>query len=184
MSELIQESEVGDRYAKATFALASDKAALEAVHNDLAGLKAMLVESDDLRKVLGSALISSESKLKGLKAIIAKSKFHAITLNLLGVLAQNNRLAATLSVINAFNRRYDAHKGVVAVEVTSAVPLSGAQIDGLKDALNQALGQKSDISTRVDTDILGGLKVRVGSRLFDASLKTKLDSLKFALKRA
>jgi F-type H+-transporting ATPase subunit delta len=181
---LIQDSEVADRYAKAAFGLAIDRSALEAVHKDLASLKAALRESDDLRKVLGSALLSSESKHKGLMAVVASAKFHAITQNLLGVLAHNNRLSQTLAVINAFNRRYDAHKGVVAVEVTSAVPLSGAQLDGLTDALNQALGQKSDINTRVDEDILGGLKVRVGSRLFDASLKTKLDSLKFALKRA
>lgn len=183
-SKLIQESEAGSRYAKAAFELATDKGALEAVHQDLGVLAALISESDDLKALLNSLIIPSADKLKGLKALIAKAKFSPLTSNLLGVLAQNNRLPDLLATINAFNRLYDAKMGVVAAEVVSAVALSAAQEKNLTKALNDALGQKANITTRVDASLLGGLKVRVGSRLFDASLKTKLDSLKFALKRA
>jgi F-type H+-transporting ATPase subunit delta len=106
------------------------------------------------------------------------------TLKFLGLLAANGRAAALPHVIDAFARLSAAARGAVSAEVTTAVPLTGAQARGVAAALRQALGKDPEIETRVDPAILGGIKVQVGSRLFDASLKSKLDSLKFALKRA
>jgi F-type H+-transporting ATPase subunit delta len=102
----------------------------------------------------------------------------------LGLLAENRRAAALVSVIDAFQRLYDKHRGVVSAQVTTAVKLTAGQLAGVQKALAQALGKEPEITTAVDPSILGGIKVKVGSRLFDASLKTKLDTLKFALKRA
>ena len=184
MNDQFRETEAGERYAKAAFDLAQDNQVLDTVYGDVAALRALLLQSAELRTFIGSAVYKSNVKLSALLAVAKSLKLHDLTRKTLGVLAANGRLDQLLPFTTAFNRRYDALKGVVSAEVTSAVPLSDAQLEDLKKTLAKTLGHSADISTRVDPAILGGLKVRVGSRLFDASLKTKLDSLKFALKRA
>jgi F-type H+-transporting ATPase subunit delta len=89
-----------------------------------------------------------------------------------------------MGAVTAFAELSAKHRGVVSAEVTSATALTAAQLKGVQTALAEALGKTPELSTRIDPSILGGVKVRVGSRLFDASLRSKLDSLKFALKRA
>ncbi len=184
VNDQFRETEAGDRYAKAAFELAGDGKSLDTVHKDLAALKALMLSSAELRTFVASYVYKSDVKLNGLLAVAKSLKLTDLTRKLLGVMAANRRLDHLFPLINAFNKRYDAHKGIVNAEVTSAVPLTGAQFETLKTTLGKTLGQSAEISTSVDPAILGGLKVRVGSRLFDASLKTKLDSLKFALKRA
>ncbi len=184
MNDQFRETEAGDRYARAAFDLATEQKAVDKVQADMLTLKALLLESAELRAFLSSLAYSSEIKLNGLLAVTKKLKLNAVTSNLLGVMGANRRLDHLFPTVTAFLKRYDASKGIVSAEVTSAVALSGAQLDGLKAQLAQSLGHEAAVTTRVDPAILGGLKVRVGSRLFDASLKTKLDSLKFALKRA
>ncbi len=177
-------TDVGARYAQALFELAVDSQALEAIEADLAALKALMVESRDLRTLLASPRFSSEDKAKGLEAIARRAHMHATTIKFLGLLAQNRRTGALGAILAAFDALAAAHRGFVAAEVVTAVPLTPAQSRGLTAALRQALGQDPQISARVDPAILGGLRGKVGSRLYDASLKSKLDSLKFALKRA
>jgi F-type H+-transporting ATPase subunit delta len=143
-----------------------------------------LAESKDLRVLVGSPAFSAEDKAKGLAAVAAKAKFNATTRKFLGLLSTNGRAAALPSVIAGFEDLSAKARGAVSAQVTTAIPLSAAQSKGVAAALRQALGKDPEIETRVDPAILGGIKVRVGSRLFDASLKSKLDSLKFALKRA
>lgn len=184
MNDQFRQTEAGERYARAAFELAQDQKVLDVVHGDIGQLKALLLQSAELRNFVSSVVYTSEIKLSGLLAVTKSLKLNSLTQKLLGVLAANRRLGELFPVINAFNTLYDAYKGVVNAEVVSAVPLSAPQLDDLKKTLAKALGQSAEISTSVDPAILGGLKVRVGSRLFDASLKTKLDSLKFALKRA
>lgn len=184
MNDQFRETEAGDRYAKAAFELAQDQGVLEAVHKDLAAVKALLLQSAELRNFVASFVYTSEVKLNGLLAVTKSLKLNALTTKVFGVLAANRRLDHLFPLLNAFSKLYDAHKGIVNAEVTSAVALTDEQLGNLKTALGTALGQSAEVSTVVDPAILGGLKVRVGSRLFDASLKTKLDSLKFALKRA
>jgi F-type H+-transporting ATPase subunit delta len=179
-----KQTDVGARYARALFDLALDNKAVAAVEGDLKALKAAREESADLRQALASPIYSAEDKGKALTAIGAKIGFNPITQNFIGVLAANRRAAALPSIIAAFGRLSAIHRGVVAAEVTTAIKLTAAQAKGVKAALALALGKDPEITTRVDPTILGGLKVRVGSRLFDASLRSKLDSLKFALKRA
>ncbi|MDP1630663.1 MAG: F0F1 ATP synthase subunit delta [Caulobacter sp.] len=184
MADDIKATEVGQRYARALFELAEEAGATTAVEADLTALKAAHAESADLRRLLTSPAFTSEARGAGLAAIAAKAKFNAVTVKFLGLLAANRRADALVSVIDAFRRRSADKRGVVAAEVTTALPLTAAQSRGIAAALRQALGKDPEVSTRVDPAILGGIKVRVGSRLFDASLKSKLDSLKFALKRA
>jgi F-type H+-transporting ATPase subunit delta len=176
--------EVGERYAQALFDLALETGALDRVRKDLDEAGAMIAESADLRRLLTSPVFSAEDKASGLAAVGAAAKFAPVTMKFFGLLARNRRGGALPSVIGAFARLHDRRRGVVAAEVVSALPLDAKQVDGIRKALRQALGKDPEIATRVDPSILGGLKVRVGSRLFDASLKSKLDSLKFALKRA
>ncbi len=184
MADDFRETDVGERYAKALFELALDAKAQDKVREDLDALREMIAGSADLRRMLSSPAISAEDKGKALDAIAAKAEFNAITVKLLGLLAENRRAAALGAVITGYRRLHDKYRGVVAATVTTAIPLSAAQQKGIAQALAQALGEEPEISTAVDPSILGGVKVRVGSRLFDASLKTRLDSLKFALKRA
>jgi F-type H+-transporting ATPase subunit delta len=177
-------TEVGARYAQALFDLALETATLDAVRADLKSLKAAWIESADLRRLATSPVISSEDQGKGLVAIAVKAKFETTTRNFLGLLAQNGRARDLAGVIAGFEALYARHAGVVAAEVVSTQALTAAQLKTITSALTQALGKNPEITTRIDPSILGGLKVKVGSKLFDASLKTKLDQMKFALRRA
>lgn len=184
MADDFRTTEVGDRYARALFDLALETGRLDAVRADLKSLRAAWVESDDLRRLASSPIMSSADQGKGLVAVATKAKFDPTTINFLGLLAQNGRARDLAGVITGFEALYAKHTGVVAAEVVSAVPLTTVQTTHIRSALMQALGKAPEITTRVDPALLGGLKVKVGSKLFDASLKTKLDQLKFALKRA
>lgn len=184
MADDSKSTDVGARYAQALFELAKAKNALGAVEADLRSFKAMQTESADLRRLLGSPGYSAEDKTRALMSLAEAAKFDPTTRKFLGLMASNRRASAIASAITAFEALSAAERGVIAAEVTTAVALTAAQQTGLKAALRLALGKDPEIETRVDASILGGLKVRVGSRLYDASLRTKLDSLRFALKRA
>jgi F-type H+-transporting ATPase subunit delta len=177
-------TDVGARYARALFELAKDQGKVAAVEADLKSFKAMAAGSSDLRSLLVSPAFTAEHKAKGLDAIGKKAQFNALTLKFLGFLAQSRRVNALLSVISSFEQMAAKERGAVSAEVTTAIAMSPAQTKGLAAALRLSLGKDPEITTRIDPSILGGIKVQVGSRLFDASLKSKLDSLKFALKRA
>jgi F-type H+-transporting ATPase subunit delta len=179
-------SEVGARYARALLDLAVETGVLAAVEADIAGLKAMVAESADLRTLIASPKFDAEAKAKAkaLQAVAARAGASETTKKFLGLLAVNRRANALPAVIEAFQRLAAARRGLTLAKVTTAAPLTKTQAKDLSAALAAALGGDPQIETAVDPAILGGLKVRVGSRLYDASLKTKLDSLKFALKRA
>jgi F-type H+-transporting ATPase subunit delta len=177
-------TEVGARYALALFDLAKDEGKVAAVEADLKALKAMTAESADLRTLIVSPIFNSEDKAKGLAAIAARAEFNPLTEKFLNFVAAQRRVSALPAIITSFEAFSAAFRGVVSAHVTTAIALTDAQAKGLQAALRQALGKDPEIETRVDPSILGGVKVRVGSRLYDASLKSKLDSLKFALKRA
>jgi F-type H+-transporting ATPase subunit delta len=179
-----KETGVGERYAIALFDLAKDEGRIAAVEKDLKDLKSMLASSAELRTLIGSPKFNAEAKGKGLAAVAAKAKLNATTQKFLGLLAANGRASLLASVITGFERLSAVHRGAISAEVVSAVPLTAAQNKAIATALRQALGKDPEIETRVDPAILGGIKVKVGSRLYDASLKSKLDQLKFALKRA
>ena len=184
MADDFRENEVGGRYAQALFELAQDAGAVDKVRGDLLTLEGLIKESQDLRRLIASPVFSSEDKGRALVAVAAKAGVDMLTAKFLGLLASNHRAGSLPAVIAGYKRLYDKQRGVVSAQVVSAVKLTAKQLDGVKAALRQSLGQDPEIVTEVDPAILGGIKVKVGSRLFDASLKTRLDSLKFALKRA
>ena len=175
---------VGARYAQALFDLANDEKQVGAIEADLNSLRKALADSRELRVLIGSPTFSSEDKAKGLVGVGASGKFNMTTLKFLGLLASNGRAAALSAVIDGYARLSAAARGAVSAEVVTAVALTAPQAKGVQAALRQSLGKDPEITTRVDPALLGGIKVKVGSRLFDASLRSKLDSLKFALKRA
>ena len=172
------------RYAQALFDLAKGQGRLAGIEADLKSFKAMRAESADLRRLLGSPGIAAGDKMKALMALAEAAKLDPTTRKFLGLMARNGRASVIASAITAFEALAAADRGAVSAEVTTAVALTKDQEAGLKAALRQALGKDPEIETRVDPSILGGLKVRVGSRLYDASLRSRLDSLRFALKRA
>jgi F-type H+-transporting ATPase subunit delta len=177
-------TDVGARYAQALFELAKSQGDAGAVEADLKSLKAMRADSADLRTMIGSAVIDAEAKGRALAAIADAAKFAPTTRKFLGLVAANRRASAIPAMITSFEKLAADDRGAVSAEVTTALPLTAAQAKALAASLRTALGKDPEIETKVDPAILGGLKVRVGSRLYDASLKSRLDSLKFALKRA
>jgi F-type H+-transporting ATPase subunit delta len=177
-------TDAGQRYAQSLFELTIENGNLAKVEADLKSLKAMIADSADLRRLIASPAFSAEDKGKGLVAVAVKAGFDMLTTKFLGLVASNGRAADLLGAISAFVELSAKHRGVVTADVVSAAALSPVQLKDVQTALAQALGKTPEVSTRVDPSLLGGLKVRVGSRLFDASLRSKLDSLKFALKRA
>lgn len=177
-------SDVGQRYAQALFELARDGDALGPVDADLRALGGALSESADLKRLIASPAFDADAKARGLDAVVAAGNAHPLTRKFIGLIARNRRSAALGAVITAFQRMLAEHRGVVAAQVTSAAPLSEAQLQAVTAALQASLGKTPDLDIRVDPAILGGLKVRVGSRLYDASLKTRLDQMKLALQRA
>ena len=184
MADDYRTTEVGERYAQALFDLADETRVLDAVRADLASLRAAWSESADLRRLANSPVMAAEDQQKGLVAIADKARFNGVTRNFLGLLAQNGRARDLTAVIAGFDALYAKKTGVVAAEVVSAQALTAAQLKAIQTKLRASLGRDPEMTARVDPTLLGGLKVKVGSKLFDASLKTKLDQMKFALKRA
>ena len=184
MADDSKNNDVGERYAQALFELALDGGALAAVEGDLKALKGAHRDSPDLRRLLASPAFGAEDKARGLDAVAAAGNAHPLTRKFLGLLARNRRASAIPAVIAGFERLVARRRGVVAAEVVSARPLSEVQLQQVTAAVRQALGRDPELETRVDPAILGGLKVRVGNRLFDASLRSRLDQMKYALKRA
>ncbi len=184
MADDSKATDVGVRYAQALFELAKEQGELRPVEADLKSLKAMRAESADLRTLLASPAFDADAKGRGLAAIAEAAGFAATTRKFLGLVAANRRSAWLPGMIAQFERLAAQDRGAISAEVVTAMALTPAQSQALAAALRTALGKDPEIETRVDPAILGGLKVRVGSRLYDASLKSRLDSLKFALKRA
>jgi F-type H+-transporting ATPase subunit delta len=177
-------TDVGAPYAQALFDLAVEARSLDAIEADLDRLAALVGESADLRQLITSPRFTAEDKAKGLAAIAARAGLSELTAKFLGLLSANRRTAALTEIVVAFKRLAAARRGLVSAQVVTAIALTDAQTAALASALSQALGKDPQIEARVDPAILGGIKVRVGSRLYDASLKSRLDSLKYALKRA
>ena len=184
MADDSKQADVGVRYAQALFELAKEQGQAAAVEADLKSLKAMRAESADLRTLIASPAFDSDDKARGLAAVAAAAGFTETTRKFLGLVAANRRASALPAMIASFEKLAAEDRGAISAEVVTALPLTPAQTQALAASLRSALGKDPEIETHVDPAILGGIKVQVGSRLFDASLKSKLDSLKFALKRA
>lgn len=177
-------SEAATRYAQAVFELARDANGLDALEQDFLKFDAAWSASSDLRAAARSPLIEPDEKARALVAVAAKLGLSELGRNLLGVTAQNRRAAELPGVISSFRALLARHRGARQVEIVSAKPLSAAEQASILEALSTQLGAKVEAETRVDESLIGGFVVRVGSRQFDASVKSKLDALRLQLKSA
>ncbi len=175
---------VAGRYASALFDLAREQDLLDRVSADLAAVAGMLDESPELARALASPLVPQDAKIGIVRALGEKAGLQDLTVRFLGVLGRQGRLPALGGVIAAFDSLLAETRGEMTVEVVSAIPLSNAQETTVKDMLAASLDKSVHLDSAVDPDLLGGLVVRVGSRMIDASLKTKLRHLELAMRGA
>jgi F-type H+-transporting ATPase subunit delta len=176
------EGGLAGRYANALFELAQDQTSVDAVSADLAGLRRALETSADLTRLVRSPVFSAEDHAKALKAILEKMGAQALTTKFVLLLAEKRRLFILTQVIAAFERLVAKSRGETEAEVTSARALNDSEIAELKTVLKAKLGKEPRLHAKIDPSLLGGLVVKVGSRMIDSSLRTKLDGLRAAMK--
>lgn len=177
-------SEAGERYALALFELADEAGALDSVEADVDALSAAFAESADLARVLSSPLYKTGEKAAVLTALADTLKLSELTGRFAAVTARNGRAGDLKDMLRAFKALAARKRGATSAEVVTADALTQAQLKELKTALKTALGQDVEIRTEVRPEIIGGLIVKVGSRMFDSSLSTKLEGLRNTLKEA
>jgi F-type H+-transporting ATPase subunit delta len=177
----IQASLAG-RYATALFDLARDGRQIEAVGNGLDRLSQALVDSRDFSELVSSPLIDREEAGKAFAAVATQLSLDPVTTNFLGVLAKNGRKNQLQPVIRAFRRIAAEHRGEASAEVVTAHPLKDDQLAALKQQLRTRAGREVAIETRIDPEILGGIVIKLGSQMIDASIRTKLNRLAEAMK--
>jgi F-type H+-transporting ATPase subunit delta len=173
---------VAGRYALALFDLAREAKAVDGLAKDLAGFQAGLASSSDLQRLVASPVFSAEVQDNTIVSLGKAMGLSTLALNFLRTLCANRRLGIVDQVIRSYQALVAADRGQAIADVTSAEKLSAQQLTDLKAALNSTLGKAVQISTTVDPSLLGGLIVKVGSKMIDNSLKTKLQNLKVAMK--
>lgn len=173
---------IAQRYAAALFELAEEHNALDQVAADLKAFRDMAAASDDLIRLLRSPVIGRDAQVRAITAVADKAGFSDLTRRFLGMVAGNRRLFSVDGMIGAFLAHLAAKRGEVTATVSAAAPLSDAQLSSLTETLKAAVGSKVAIDVHVDPSLLGGLVVRVGSRMIDNSLRTKLQHLQLAMK--
>ncbi len=177
-------SGVSGRYATALFELARDEKSIDPVKADLDRFDALLGDSADLKRLVRSPVFSADTQLKALIAVLDRAGITGIAANFLKVLTRNRRLFAITDVIRAFRALVAKFKGEASADVTVAERLSDRNLDALKTALKSVTGKDVALNVKVDPSIIGGLVVKLGSRMVDSSLRTKLNSIKHAMKEA
>ncbi len=175
-------SGVGDRYASALFDLALAEKKLGGVEKDLKRFDALLNGSEDLARLVKSPVFSTDDQVRAIGAVLDKSKITGLVGNFMRVVAQNRRAFVMPQLLGAFLKLLAEHRGEETAQVSVAVALKLAQTKELKAALKSAVGKDVDLQVSIDPSLLGGMIVKIGSRQIDTSLRTKLSSLKLALK--
>lgn len=175
-------SQIAQPYAAALFDLASEAKAVEEIEKSLDAVSALIDSSDDFSRFLASPTLSADAKRSALEAVLAKAKTPELVANTLRLVAKNGRLFAVPSIIKAYKAKAAEARNEVSADVTSAAPLSAAQEKELAKVLKDKIGKTVSLNTRVDESLIGGLVVKVGSRMIDTSLKTKLSAMKIAMK--
>jgi F-type H+-transporting ATPase subunit delta len=170
------------RYATALFELALETNAIDSVLTDLQKFDTLLAESADLTRLVRSPVFSADVQLKALSAVLDKAGIGGVAAQFLKVVAVNRRLFAVRDVVKAYAALVARHKGEVTAQVTVAEPLSDAHRGEIKNTLNAVTGKDVRVDVKVDPSIIGGLVVKLGSRMVDSSLRTKLNALKHAMK--
>ena len=183
-SEGATSSGLAGRYASALLELADERKGLDQVAAELSALKAIIADSEDLRRFIESPLYDRDEQKKVMAAILEKAGAGELTLRFVLVVAHNRRLFALPRMIDAFLAELARRRGEVTARVVAAYDLSTTQKDALLAALRQAIGSKVQMDLRVDQGLIGGLVIKVGSRMIDTSLRSKLKRLELAMKGA
>ena len=170
------------RYAIALFDLALEEDKLEEVEAALNQIDGLFKDSADFTRLVRSPIFSSEEQARALAAIGSRTEISGLTANFLQLLVRNRRLFALRDVIAGFRRLLADHRNEITADVVSAIPLSDAQTDELKATLKAKTGRNITLNLTVDAAIIGGLIVKIGSRMVDTSIRTKLNALKYAMK--
>ncbi len=181
-SETPRATGLAGRYATALFELAVSGKRLDAVADDLRSLRAMMAASADLRRAIRSPVISRQDHVKAVTALARQAGMDDLTCRFLGLIAQSRRLGALEAMIASYLALLAQHRGEITAEVTSATELSPKHTKDVAAALESAMGQTVTVEARVDASLLGGLIVKVGSKMIDTSLRTKLLKLQLAMK--
>lgn len=175
-------SGLAGRYALALLDLADEDKSLDAVADDLRALRGMIDESEDLRRLLRSPLISREQQATALAAVLDKAGLGETTRRFAQLVARNRRLFVLPRIIDIYLSELARRRGEVTAQVTSAVALSEAQSQALVESLKSKFGGKVNVDVTVDDSLIGGLIVKIGSRMIDNSLRSKLRRLQLAMK--
>lgn len=170
------------RYATALFELAREGGTLDAVIRDLGRFEALLADSPDLLRLVRSPAFSAEEQTRAVTAVLAKAGITGTAANFLRLVAANRRLFAVRDMLRDFRELVARHRGELTALVTVAEPLADAHRTEIKKALDAVTGKNVQVEVRVDPAIIGGLVVKVGSRMVDGSLRTKLNAIKHAMK--
>jgi F-type H+-transporting ATPase subunit delta len=170
------------RYATAVFELAQDENSVDAVASDFATLKTLIAESADLERLVKAPVFSREEQRLGMDAVLRRMEASPLTVRFVLTLAAKRRLFAITDIIRAFDALVARQRGEVNAEVSSARPLIDAEAAEIKTLLKAKLGREARLETKVDPGLLGGLVVKVGSRMIDSSLRTKLEGLRTAMR--
>ncbi len=173
---------IAERYALALLDLADEKKELDNVADDLRGLKQVLDESEDLRRLIRSPMFDRAQQTAAMTTILEKSGVSELTRRFVLIVARNRRLFALSQMIDAYLAELSRRRGEVTAEVVTARALSEAQEAALAQSLKSVLGSKVQVESKIEPDLIGGLVVRVGSRMYDSSLRTKLQKLQLAMK--
>jgi len=170
------------RYATALFELAFEAGAVDSVLADLERFDALLDESADLARLVRSPVFTAAVQSKALAAVLDKAEIVGLAAQFLKVVTSNRRLFAVRDIVKAYVALVARHKGEVTAHVTVAEPLSDTHRDEIRNTLNAVTGKDVRVDVKVDPSIIGGLVVKLGSRMVDSSLRTKLNALKHAMK--
>jgi F-type H+-transporting ATPase subunit delta len=175
---------VADRYALALFELAQEANAVEAVKTDLERFDALVAGSADLARLVRSPVFSSEDQRKALAPILDRAGIGGLAAQFIKLTAANRRLFALRDMVRAYRELVARHKGEATANVTVAERLKDEHLAALRAALKAVSGKDVDLDVKIDPAIIGGLVVKLGSRMIDASLRTKLNAIKHAMKEA
>ena len=176
------QASLGGRYALALFETAEQGRSIDTIEASLVTLRDALAADKDLVALTKSPVVARGAAVKAILAVADTLGLDGVTKNFLGVLAENRRLSALPQIIRAFRQLASRHRGEVAAEVTSAHPLTEAQVAELKQQLRTRVGREVSVDLSVDPDLLGGLVVRIGSQMIDSSIRTRLNALASAMK--
>ena len=182
MADQHHQGGIAERYATAILELAQEEKSVETVERDLANVRQMISESSDLARFVRSPVFSRADHVKGMKAVLGTIDANPLTIRFVLTLASKRRLFALSEIIRAFQAQLAKIRGEVDAQVTSARALSDGELSELKAVIKARLGRDPRLDARIDPSLLGGLIVKVGSRMIDSSLRAKLNGIRLAMR--